>query len=971
MKRTFLALFFGTVCAAFAADSIDITEGWVSQPVSSAKVKDLSEPVPATEDESEEDELDRMLEGDDDSMFVKKSSKGANGNATLYMRRDGKPSYWNEKWNALRGRVPQCKGDALPPEKGNAFNQPFNAWYKRTVEIPADWAGRSISLEADLNYISLVVYVKTATGLQKAGVALDPKGFVDLTNFLEPGKKTEIRVYATNQGHGTGDGRVVYLGRDDYAGAKPHFLSPVRLVARDGAAIRDVWVKACWRGRPQADGSFDGKRGATVRCEIASPKAQSGTLELSFTEDEGRDPKTKAFLGEEVVKTVSQPVKLEKGDNVVEFFFEWPDATPWELDSPFLYDVRAKLSCGGKKPVAYPAFVYGYRDLWRVGKNFYMNGHIQHFRGYWSAAANIQNPADMKKYGFNALYRTHQHESRYAEDGAQLEAWSRAGVAVFSGTPTIATVRKGLVKSKDIERQFRRQMDRWAKSERNYPCLVGASVGVNMMCAAWWNMGAQVLGASTADGDGYTDINKAIAIAREYDPQCMYFAHGDGNTGDIGNCNFYFNWTPLQEREEWYSKWASRGDEAIPYFPGEFGAPYYGSWFARTGSPEMTEWLAAYYGAEAYEREPDEMLELCREFAYSDAATYYGGWAQPTPDKKLSLLDVHPMGMELHTLFVERVTRTWRAFGQSLAPQYLDNWKFADDDPELKAHARYNGNLLTFLGGAPAFTDKTHAYRAGDTIRKTLVCLWDGSAPCRPVSAAWKLVDTATGKAVASGTKTLSVPMGTTLLEAIECKAPDVAKRASYRLDVVFSGPDVDKSSCRDSAPIDVYPAPSKIAAPAGVSVALYDPRGESAKMLADAGIAFTKADSLAALLDAKATHLVIGRRALDDAGSTNATVSAKGRKDLDRIPALVEAGKRVLILSQVPATWQAMGFDVEDSVPRRLFNAGAGNGFEFAGTHDGKPRFLKCRTLNWRKGGSDGPLSAEISFAELKEFKK
>ena len=56
------------------------------------------------------------------------------------------------------------------------------------------------------------------------------------------------------------------------------------------------------------------------------------------------------------------------------------------------------------------------------------------------------------------------------------------------------------------------------------------------------------------------------------------------------------------------------------------------------------------------------------------------------------------------------------------------------------------------------------------------------------------------------------------------------------------------------------------------------------------------------------------------------------------------------------------------DLKPVKLLNAGAGNGFEFVGTADGKPRFLKCRTLNW-KAKPATELSAEISFAELRPF--
>ncbi len=61
-----------------------------------------------------------------------------------------------------------------------------------------------------------------------------------------------------------------------------------------------------------------------------------------------------------------------------------------------------------------------------------------------------------------------------------------------------------------------------------------------------------------------------------------------------------------------------------------------------------------------------------------------------------------------------------------------------------------------------------------------------------------------------------------------------------------------------------------------------------------------------------------------------------------------------------------------KDLKPVRLLNAGAGNGFECIGRENGAPKFLKCRTENWKKGAGAGKvLSARITFAELKEFGK
>jgi hypothetical protein len=59
-----------------------------------------------------------------------------------------------------------------------------------------------------------------------------------------------------------------------------------------------------------------------------------------------------------------------------------------------------------------------------------------------------------------------------------------------------------------------------------------------------------------------------VAGAKTYD--CLYFSHADGREADISSSNLYFNFTPLQEREEWLSQWATNG--ILPWYAAEFGA---------------------------------------------------------------------------------------------------------------------------------------------------------------------------------------------------------------------------------------------------------------------------------------------------------------------------------------------------------------------------------------------------------------
>ena len=290
----------------------------------------------------------------------------------------------------------------------------------------------------------------------------------------------------------------------------------------------------------------------------------------------------------------------------------------------------------------------------------------------------VKDIADVKKSGFNMVYATHQHESRHEEDARFQESLARAGIQMFTGAPTISQ-RKGKILSDPFVRaQFERCVEHWARSHRNLPTIAGASVGVNMMCAAWWMMGACDMGRHR-DVDK-TDIPKCMNVARPFvNPGTLFFAHGDGNLGDVGNCNFYFNYVPLQEREEWYSHWAEHGE--IPCYPAEFGAPYYAVWFGYVHkTPQMTEWLAKVYGERAYVEEEDDLLARYLEFARSCAKHTHGGWVAPG---RKTLYDFSPLGKTFNGLLIDRVSRCWRAFGQGPSPMYLDSWKW-DDDPRLQ-----------------------------------------------------------------------------------------------------------------------------------------------------------------------------------------------------------------------------------------------------------------------------------------------
>ena len=833
-----VAMVSGMSVFALEREEVDVTKDWQVQPVVSKGVKDKSKCIPAVEDEK----------------------------------------LW--KQGDMTKHPPRAKG-----EKGGHNQQADNnCWYRRTLDAPASWKGRSVSFEVPLNCIDAVVFVNG----KQAGVIYHPGGSVELAHVLDCGKSNRLEVFVTNRAFGTGEkDPFAYVGRDDYAKGRDNFMGPAKIVVRAPAYAEDVYILPSTR-----------KRNITFRCQVPALAAGKATVKAEVFEDGGRDAQTKELKPGKLVKTFAGKFSLAKGTNTVELVGDWADPVLWELNRPFLYNCKVTVALGNESDTTDP-ILFGFRELWREGKDIMMNGHVQRYRGFWNQGLPKEGVAGVKKYGYNLFYQTHQHESYYWENAKLMEECARAGVQVFSGTPTIAQRKGKIVGDPEAEAQFRRHLEFWGRSHRNLPTVAAASVCVNTMCAAWWMMGAGEFGQHPG---GTADIESCIAMARPYAANTLYFAHGDGNLGDIGNCNFYFNFVPLQEREEWMSSWATNG--VISCYPAEYGAPYYACWFNRS-TPLMTEWAASYFGDSAYDEEPLAALEKDRDFAKDCLRNYYGGWVKEDGKRK-ELYAFNPVGRKLNRLLTGRVNRAWRCWGEGPGMMYLVNWKWNDDDEVLKVQREYNDDFVGFIGGAGEFTDRRHAYFAGEKVEKCFAMAWDGFGDY-PVSLKWRCVDAA-GKVIAQGADKVTLKQAEIRFVPFSFAAPAVAKKTSYRIEAEFLAKDVPADSAKDAFEFEVSPEGAK----AKGRVALWDPTGASERVLRGVGVETVRCASLDELLAAGEDHLVVGRVAL------------RGMDAIDRVQRLSEAvrkGRHVMLMAQAPETWFAMGLDAEDSMPRTFYN--------------------------------------------------
>lgn len=85
------------------------------------------------------------------------------------------------------------------------------------------------------------------------------------------------------------------------------------------------------------------------------------------------------------MKSATKSEKLKKGSNVVEIDIPWENPEPWEcVPDAKLYACQVTMKAGGQAcDDRRGRFLFGFREIWREGKEFMMNGHVQRFRGFW------------------------------------------------------------------------------------------------------------------------------------------------------------------------------------------------------------------------------------------------------------------------------------------------------------------------------------------------------------------------------------------------------------------------------------------------------------------------------------------------------------------------------------------------------------------------------------------------------------
>lgn len=849
-------------------------------------------------------------------------------------------SVWGYEKSALPGRwslQPAVSPDAEPaaaawgesesvdwrhnrrPGKGTPWEkikhgEVHSLWYERTFSLSAGQAAGQVALDFERIEGDAIIFLNG----ERLGELLRPGGWLDLAGKARAGEN-RLRVFVTRSYTGISRGPE---------------KDPLRFLSRGGEAQKaalgkyglgitaDVWLMAL----PRPAGLADVFVQTSVRKKeialaldlraVAPTEGVSARIEI-FNAEGSPSLSFDSPLSPVPAGTSSQTVRRA-----------WENPRLWELEDSYLYRAKVSLLKDGRTLDTGYETPFGFREVWTEGRSVILNGHPQRFRVEWTAFGISENSLPMLRLlGRNFVYQQ-ANPTMWWQDWPETPVFScpmldlldRAGIGTALPVPGVSAIRDHLLSDQQVEADYRRELAHLWRRYRNRPSVLLWTVSMNSYNPKDAIHPGTIGVRSTYSHPQARTIERARAIVLESDATRLVYGHADGNLGDLATSNFYPNWMPLQEREDYFELWAQRGN--MPYLAAEFAAVYGGDWY-KGKRLLLTEYAARVLGDAAYAAEPPEALT--QTFGLGQGNLGHGNSLK----KAVALLPAFWEVERLHTVGTDRAWRTWGVQGwhyfnfglgygdppEFTRPRPYDRYSVLQKpvvsrpawaNPAFDYYAEAMQPLLAYVAGTPTHTDKTHAFFGGAEVAKRAAFVWDGSSE-RSVRGAWSCVGEKTGERFAGGAFDLTLKPGDIAFRPLTFAAPQVKAKteAVLRLEIFEAGAKSEgKPLVSDAVALEFFPG-TETAALSG-TVALFDPEGTAFPALVRLGIAAQRVSSGA---EARAHGvLVIAPGALERCPSAPFTADD------------VRGGLRVVVLEQKPEVWEGFGLRTLEAASRQVF---------------------------------------------------
>ncbi|MBU1711876.1 MAG: hypothetical protein KKD47_02110, partial [Proteobacteria bacterium] len=856
---------------------------------------------------------------------------------TDYMQKDCQTVYPHSSW------------------KNENIGNIIAAWYQREITIPGEWVNRRISVYTEYLNSFAIVYIDG----KKAGEMRFPRGEVDLTPFCHPGGKHVLSMFvmALPLKSVLLSFSDTLLPREVKGSVRRRGLcGDVYLIGEpSGARIADVKIEtSVLKEEITLDIALKGLEATdqyTLRAQIT---------EKGFT-DNGR-------IAREFTTNTFSIRDLKDGR--IPFISKWKPGKLWDLNSPQnMYQLRLSLiDAEGKLLDTSLPKQFGFREFWIDGRDFFLNGtriflssvpldNAQVGAAWASYEGARESLLRLQSFGINFVY-THNYGCepgsnlsfaevlRAADDVGMLVALSQPHFRHYEWQSPDAVKSNGYAQHAEFI----------VRMAQNHPSVIAYATSHNATGYSE-DMNPDMIDGISDPRDTRAQKNaelalKAESIIKSLDRGRIVYHHSSGNLGSMHTSNFYPNFVPIQEQSDWFEHWATGGIK--PVFLCEYGTPFswdwamYRGWYKGNrafGSAKvpwefcLAEWNAQFLGDQAYkisEMEKDNLRWEAKQFR---AGNLWHRWDYP-----------HSLGTgdfeERQPIFAMYITDNWRAFRtwgvSAISPwehnlywkprnginrnrrelkvdwenlqrpgfsaDYIDQlykrmdlaFERSDWIPSAGATAliRNNGKLLAYIAGKPErFTSKDHNFLPGETVKKQIIVI-NNSREAVSCDCSW----TFQLPNAVSGAKRIDIDTGEQARIPLSVSLPENIKPGSYRLVMTAKFSSGEKQE--DEFVIDVLP---QLPSPKMTSkIALFDPKGDTEKLLKAMGIRFQSVESNSNL--SYYELLIIGRQAL----TLNGQVPDIGR---------VADGLKVVVFEQTSEVLEKrLGFRVQEYGLRQVF---------------------------------------------------
>jgi hypothetical protein len=795
-----------------------------------------------------------------------------------------------------------------------------SAWYQREIIIPQTWAGRRITLHAEYLNSYAVVFVDGA----KAGEMRFPWGEVDLTSACRPGQKHVLSV------------RVDALPLSALTMASNDSNAPRQVAARveRRGLCGDLYLTSTPGGSRIADVRVaTSVRNWQITFDTALAALESGanyTLRAEVSEGDKvvKEFSSVPFQSDEVVDGRIRIIENWRPEKL------WDTHTP---QNQYHVSVSL-LNTGGKVLDTALPVRFGFREFWIEGRDFYLNGSRIYLAAipldnaqdsatrasYEATRATLQR---YKSFGINFVYthnysclpgvhRSFEEILRAADDEGMLLSFSQPHFGQYNWVMADADTKNGYAGHAAF----------YVHVAGSHPSVVCYSTSHNSTGTAD-DMNPDTIDGiiDTRDEGSARNTGRAMraeAIIRRLDPSRFVYHHSSGNLSTMHTINFYGNWIPIQEMSDWFEHWATVGMK--PVFTCEYSVPFmwdysmYRGWykghreFGNAIAPWefcLAEWNAQFLGPRSYQITEPEKENLRWEAEQFRKGLAWGRNSYPhTLNAQVFDEEFRVIAMYLTDNF--RAFRTW-GMAASSPWEYGSYWKRparergsfdlpleidwehlqrpgpraaylhedqareqlafhpADYQPTLAGEALYRNYLplLAYIAGKPeAFTTKDHNFLPGERVEKQLVIINNSRAPVT-ADCEWSLdlPSALTGRA------SVTVPTGQQDRIPLNFELPSALAAGRYTMHgtVKFSNGDTQT----DTFSIDVMPRPAAVSQPSG-KIALFDPKGDTAKLLEGMGIQTERVEASADLSGYETLIIGKGALTLHDAAPSAARVN-------------------------------------------------------------------------------------------------